>query len=54
MTVKDSEGDYNIYINARLGSEDRVRAFRHEIQHIKNGDFYSDLPVSEKELNIPF
>lgn len=54
MTVKDSEGDYNIYINARLGAEDRVKAFRHEIQHIKNRDFYSDLPVSEKELNSPF
>lgn len=54
MTVKDSEGDYNIYLNARLGAEDRVKAFRHELEHIKNGDFYSDLPVSEKELNIPF
>lgn len=36
MTVKDANGDYNVYLNGRLSSEIRANAFRHEIIHIKN------------------
>lgn len=54
VTVKDEEGDYNVYLNARLSFEARVVAFRHELEHIKNGDFYNDLTVREKEENDPF
>lgn len=49
LTVKDEEGDYNIYLNARLSDERRVKAFRHELRHIKLGHFYSDFPVDVKE-----
>lgn len=49
MTVKDEEGDYNIYLNGRLSNDQRVEAFRHELDHIKFGHFYSNSPVSVKE-----
>lgn len=53
LTVKDEEGDYNIYLNARLSDERRVKAFRHELKHIKLGHFYKRFPVSvlENETN---
>ena len=49
LTVKDEEGDYNVYLNARLSLGQRAKAFRHEIEHIKNGDFYSEDSVEEIE-----
>lgn len=53
LTVKDEEGDYNIYLNARLSDERRVNAFRHELKHIKLGHFYKRFLVSvlENETN---
>lgn len=54
MTVKDGEGDYNIYLNARYSPEEQAVAFRHEVDHIRNGDFYSEEDVAEKERRIPF
>lgn len=29
-------------------------SFRHELEHIKNGDFYTDEDVRDKEDRIPF
>ena len=50
VTVKDDEGDYNIYINARLSEDERVDAYWHEIEHIRLGHFYQhDRPVAELE-----
>ena len=54
LTVKDSEGDYNIYLNSRLSADVQALAFRHEVEHIRNGDFYSDESVREMEHRIPF
>lgn len=48
-TVKDANGDYNVYINARLSDDGRAAAFRHEIEHIKQGHFYSEDPVEVLE-----
>jgi len=48
-TVKDANGDYNVYINARLSEDGRAAAFRHEIEHIKQGHFYSEDPVEVLE-----
>ena len=45
VTRMDTEGDYNIYINARLSEDGRAAAFRHEIEHIRQGHFYSEDPV---------
>lgn len=54
LTVKDEEGDYNVYINARLSPDRRAKAFRHEIEHIKNGDFYSEESVQDIEEQNPY
>ena len=49
VTVKDAEGDYNIYLNEKLSPERRAKALRHEYEHIRRGHFYSDFPVCVKE-----
>ena len=49
MTIIDAEGDYNVYINARLNDDERVKAYRHEIDHIRLGHFYDERPVAIKE-----
>lgn len=50
ITVKDSNDDYNIFLNARLSAEMRVIALRHEVDHIRSGHFYDYRSVAEKEL----
>lgn len=51
VTRKDANGDYNIYINARISAEARAKAYWHEIEHIRLGHFYDlDRPISEKEM----
>lgn len=49
-TVKDENGDYNIYLNARYSEETRAAAFRHEVEHIRQGHFYDQKTVKEKEM----
>ena len=49
VTRKDAEGDYNVYINAKLSADGRAEAFRHEIEHIRLGHFYEDRPVADLE-----
>ena len=49
MTIIDTEGDYNVYINARISEDERVKAYRHEIDHIRLGHFYDERPVAVKE-----
>ena len=51
-TVRDEEGDYNIYINARISSDKQQLAFRHEICHIRQEHFYSGRLVAEMEKEI--
>lgn len=36
------DASFTIIINARLSYEDRLTRYRHEVQHIKNGDFDYD------------
>ena len=40
VTVIDENGDFNIYLNARLSEDERQRAFRHELRHIRMRHFY--------------
>lgn len=39
MTIQDDEGDYNVYINSHLCQARRIKAYRHEMDHIKHNDF---------------
>lgn len=41
FTVRDRNGDYNIYINAHLSAEACFLAYIHELNHINSGDFDS-------------
>ena len=41
MTVLDNDGDYNIYLNVGLSWEEQRAAYKHEMRHIKFGDFFS-------------
>lgn len=49
MTIMDSDGNYNVYINARLSWYDQKKAYEHEMTHIKRDDFYNDLPIWQAE-----
>ena len=42
FTLPDSQGDYNVYINCDLSSEQQKKSFEHEMCHIENGDFFRD------------
>lgn len=48
VTIND-DGSFSIFLNARLSYERRLEAYWHEIQHIQNQDFYSDMSVDEIE-----
>ena len=39
FTLPDANGDYNVYINARVGLAAQLQAYEHEIRHIRCGDF---------------
>ena len=49
VTVVDENGDYNIYINAKLSHEAQKASFQHECRHINKNHFYSDKSVRECE-----
>lgn len=49
MTILDSDGNYNVYINARLSVDDQKKAYQHELRHIERDDFYNDLTIQEAE-----
>ena len=52
VTLPDDEGDYNMFLNARLFAAMRADAYRHEVEHIRLGHFYSPKSVAEKELEV--
>lgn len=49
MTILDAEGNYNVYINQELPREPMIKAYKHEIQHIKDDDFYNSKSVRDAE-----
>lgn len=49
FTLPDSQGDYNIYINANLSGEQQRKSLEHEKNHILNDDFYKDETAAEIE-----
>ena len=53
VTVKDENGDYNVYINSNLSVSAQNRALEHEMKHIERGDFYSDIGIEKLEENMP-
>lgn len=49
LTVQDEEGDYNVYINAKLSYETNQQTLQHEMQHIVNNDFNQLMHVKDIE-----
>ncbi len=45
----NDDGTFSIYINSRVSEERQRKAYRHELGHIVNGDFWNDLPIEEIE-----
>lgn len=42
QTVKNEDGTYSVFINARMASNQIEKTYMHEIEHIENGDFDKD------------
>jgi len=54
VTVKDENGDFNVYINENLSAPARDRAIEHEMKHIKRGDFDDETSsIEDLEKNMP-
>ena len=43
------EDYYTIVLNSRLSYAQNIKTFWHELKHIKNSDFYSELAVNTLE-----
>lgn len=54
ITVLDENGDYNVYLNARISYDSQAIAFRHEVEHIRQGHFYKyeDVSTMEEQAKI--
>jgi len=48
--VVRKDGFYTICINEALCPEARMKAYRHEVDHITRGDFESDTPTGLLEI----
>ena len=49
FVAKDTDDFYTIYLNSRLSHEQNIVSFIHEMEHIENDDFYSDLTADQIE-----
>jgi len=49
FTVLDNDSNYNVYINSLYSYEEAQKTLNHELNHIKNGDFYFSENVYEIE-----
>ena len=49
MTVEDSNGFFNIYINQNLSVDQQNEAIAHELKHINRGDFDNKKSLQDAE-----
>lgn len=49
VTVLDEDGNYNIYLNARLSYEQQQQVYNHEMKHINLNHFYDSKSVADNE-----
>lgn len=49
VTVTNSDGTLDIYINSQLGEEGRRRALEHELRHARGGHIWLRRPVAVDE-----
>ncbi len=52
---EDADGNYNVYINARLSEAEQQRALLHELRHIFFGHLDDDVKsIEEKEREADY
>lgn len=51
ITVPNSDGTFEIYINANLCQKRQHEALEHELKHIKKDHFYDDIKPIETVEN---
>ena len=51
-TVRDCEGDYNIFINSRITREEQILAYNHELKHIQGDDYNTKGSVDLIEIHV--
>ena len=39
VSTKNEDDSYTIILNSRLSHEQQIKSYKHELKHIKNGDF---------------
>ena len=49
LIKEDSNGDYNIYLNARLAYDQQLETYFHEEAHARLGHLHSDRDIEEIE-----
>lgn len=49
MVTPNDDGTFSIYINSRLSLQRQKEALDHELDHIRNNDFYNGKPIQEIE-----
>lgn len=49
VTPNAEDDTFSIYLNSRLSDDQKRKALEHEIDHIKNDDFYNDKSIEEVE-----
>lgn len=49
-TVMDTNGDFNIFINSRINHEAMLKTYKHELKHIKQGDFHRTVSADMIEI----
>lgn len=51
FVIEDPDGDFNVYINARMANCKRVETYKHELGHIKEDDLSRDGSVDQIEIH---
>ena len=49
VILLNEDGTYTILLNSRLSRQQNKDSLIHELNHIKNGDFYRDIPIKQIE-----
>jgi Zn-dependent peptidase ImmA (M78 family) len=49
MVTPNPDGSFSVYINSNLSQERQKQALEHELDHIRNNDFYNGKPIQEVE-----
>ncbi len=49
VILLNEDGTYTILLNSRLSRQQNRDSLIHELNHIKNGDFYRDTPIKQIE-----